>query len=137
MAPWEFYIDESYNGHLFCVGGFLAPVEMWREIVGPWRARIEYENRKSAITGFPPISRYHATDCANLKKDFDATRGWDIDRQIRFTTRLSSIIGKAGPCGIVVGGRIADMKRYLGAIDDCPKASLYDLCFRMSLIQVV
>lgn len=49
MATWEFYIDESYNSHLFCVGGFLPPVGMWREIVDPWRARIDYENRKSAI----------------------------------------------------------------------------------------
>lgn len=137
IDPWEFYIDESYNRHVFCVGGFLAHPEMWKEISDAWQARIECESRRSAIKGFPPISRYHATDCANLKKEFDEKKGWDVPRQIRLTKRLCRIIGNAGPCGIVIGGRIDDMKQYLGAIEGCPRASLYDICFRMSLVTVV
>ena len=35
-----------------------------------------------------PISRYHATDCANLKKEFDKKNGWDIKKQINLTKRL-------------------------------------------------
>jgi len=137
MVPWEFYIDESYNSHVFCVGGFLAHPDTWKELTNAWQDRISYENRKSAIKSLPLISRYHATDCANLKRDFDEKKGWDIERQVRFTKRLCQIIGDAGPCGIVIGGRLEDMKQYLGDIKDCPKASLYDVCFRMSLVTVV
>jgi len=75
MGTWEFYLDESYNSHLFCVGGFFAPAGMWKEISAGWRARIAYENRKSEVRRFPPISRYHATDCANLKGEFDKKNG--------------------------------------------------------------
>ena len=137
MVPWEFYIDESYNSHVFCVGGFLAHPDTWKELTNAWQDRISYENRRSAIKSFPPISRYHATDCANLKKEFGEKKGWDIGRQIRLTKRLCKIIGKAGPCGIVTGGRVEDMKQYLGNIEDSPNASLYDICFRMSLVTLV
>jgi len=97
MAPWELYIDESYNDHVFCVGGFLAHPGTWGEITTAWQDRIAYENRKSAVKGFPPLTRYHATDCANLKQEFDEKKGWNIDRQIRLAKRLCKIIGDAGP----------------------------------------
>lgn len=137
MAVWHAYLDESYNKHVFCVGGFLAFEAMWQEIAEQWKARLQFENEKSAIAGFPPISRYHASDCANLKSEFSENRGWDIPRQIKLTKRLCSIIGSEGPAGIVIGGRISDMKRFLGAARDCPKKSLYDLSFRMTLLMIV
>jgi hypothetical protein len=77
---------------------------VWKNIEQDWKACIDYENKKSAKKGFPPISRYHAADCANLKKEFDETRGWDIDRQIKLSKRLCGIISKHRPWGIVVGG---------------------------------
>jgi len=136
MGTWEFYLDESYNSHLFCVGGFFAPAGMWKEISAGWRARIAYENRKSEVRRFPPISRYHATDCANLKGEFDKKNGWNIPRQIRLTKSLCRIIGKAGPCGIAVGGRIADVRQHFEPTGNNLRESLYDLCFRMSLTEV-
>jgi len=137
MDVWRAYIDESYNAHVFCVGGFLAPEERWVAIEDQWGSRIHYENEKSALGGFPPITRYHATDCAGLKSEFSTTNGWDIARQIKLTKRLCEILDDARPIGLVVGGRIADMKKYLGNLPDCPKESLYDLCFRMSLLFIV
>jgi len=137
MRIWHAYVDESYNNSVFCVGGFFAAEPMWVEIDEQWKARLQYEKEKSAIGGFPPISRYHATDCANLKGEFSEERGWDIDRQIKLTKRLCSIIGSEGPAGIVIGGRISDMKAFLGASPDCPKRSLYDLCFRILILMIV
>jgi hypothetical protein len=61
MGLWHAYLDESYNNHVFCVGGFLGPETIWNEIEEQWKARLQYENEKSAIAGFPPISQYHAT----------------------------------------------------------------------------
>lgn len=137
MGIWHAYLDESYNNHVFCVGGFLAPEPMWEEIEEQWKARLQYENEKSAIGGFPPISRYHASDCANLKNEFSKERGWDIDRQIKLTKRLCSVIGSVGPAGIVFGGRLSDMEASLGTAPDCPKKRLYDLCFRRVLLMIV
>lgn len=134
---WRAYIDESYNEHVFCVGGFLAPEPLWKSLTDQWAARIQYENEKSVIAGYPPITRYHASDCANLKSEFRETRGWDIDRQVKLTKRLCGIIGDEGPAGLVVGGRIADMKAYLNGAPDCPKQSLYDICFRMTMLLIV
>jgi len=134
---WRTYIDESYNEHVFCVGGFLAPEPLWKSFADQWGARIQYENEKSSIAGYPRITRYHASDCANLKGEFRESRGWDIDRQIKLTKRLCGIIGDEGPAGLVVGGRTADMKAFLNGTPDCPKQSLYEICFRMTMLLVV
>ena len=123
MEQWRVYIDESYNEHVFCVGGFLAPEPLWQSIDEQWSARLHYENEKSRIAGYPPITRYHARECANLKGEFAKSRGWDIDRQIKLTKRLCGIIGDEGPAGLVVGGRIKDMRGFLGGAPDCPKES--------------
>jgi hypothetical protein len=56
MKPWEFYLDESYNDdRTLCIGGFLAPRDMWDVIIGPWQERLNYENRRSTKKGFPKI----------------------------------------------------------------------------------
>src|SRR5262245_59144069 len=85
LMTWSDYIDESYNNRTFCVGAWLARVKTWGGIENKWKQRIEFENRVSFKHNFPPISRYHATDCANLKREFSEERGWTIPRQIRFT----------------------------------------------------
>src|ERR1035438_8305 len=113
MRLWECYLDESYNSAVFCVGGFLAPKRVWDHVTARWRERLDHENRWSAKRNFPPISRYHATDCASLKREFSDKKGWTIPRQIRFSKRLCEIIGDAGPIGIVIGGRISDIKNFL------------------------
>ncbi len=92
------YVDESYNNRTFCIGGWMASDHRWSKIETSWRERIDYENRISAKKGFPPISRYHATDCANLKNDFAEDRGWDIPaRQIRLSRRICEIMGERSP----------------------------------------
>jgi hypothetical protein len=134
MLPMEFYIDESYNSHVFCIGGFLATTSLWQTTSDRWQARIAYENRKSKIKGFPSVSRYHATDCANLKREFDAKKGWNIKRQIALTRRLCEIIGESGLIGIAVGGRIADAQAHFDPTVNTGLETLYDLCYRMILL---
>jgi hypothetical protein len=104
----EAHLDESYNNRTFCVGGWLAPVSTLRSIEKSWKMRIDFERRMSIKKRFPPISRYHASDCANLKGEFDRSKGWDTDRQIRFSKKLLEIIGKNKPIGIVMGGSVDD-----------------------------
>lgn len=106
------YIDESYNSGTFCVGGWLGTKSIGDRINESWRERIAHENRMSAKEGFPPIARYHATDCANLKREFAANNGWTIPRQIRLSKRLCQIIGDNSPVGFVGGGGLEDFKKY-------------------------
>jgi hypothetical protein len=108
LTDWESYHDESYNSSALCVGGWLARKDTWGSLERDWKARIAYENRKSALRGFPPISRYHATYCANLKREFSPVNGWDVDRQIKLSKRLCGIIAKYHPYGIVIGGRVSE-----------------------------
>lgn len=97
------YFDESYDHSTMCVGGWLTLDDEWKRIEEKWLARIEYERRVAIKHGHKPISRYHATDCENLKKEFSKKNGWDIPRQIRLTRKLIDIIGNARPHGIVIG----------------------------------
>jgi hypothetical protein len=136
VEPWELYLDESYNSATFAVGGFLAPAWRWRRIVSAWKARLDYESRKSAKKGYPPIKRYHATDCSNLKREFDEKKGWSRSRQIRLTKRLCEIIEDGMPSGIVVGGRLGDVRNHFGPDEKAAKEAIYDLCLRMILVIV-
>src|ERR1700733_8410072 len=137
MAVWDFYPDESYNDdHTLCVGGFLAPRGMWDAITKPGQERPPYENRQSAKQGFPTIRRYHATDCEGGNREFHRTKGWTPARRKLFTRRLCEIIGEAGPCGIVVGGLIDEIINHIDPAQDIAKQTLYDICFRMALMDV-
>jgi hypothetical protein len=119
------YIDESYNGRVLCVGGWLALDMQWNGIERLWKERIQHERRLSIKRGFPPISRYHATDCANLKNEFSEEKGWDIPRQIRLSKKLIEIVGRYRIAGIVGGGGIADfVKHFPGDKERC-KDGLY------------
>jgi hypothetical protein len=100
------YLDESYNSRTFCVAGWILPEKRWTPFDRDWRKRIDQERQQSIRAGFKPISRYHASDCSNLKNEFDPSQGWDVDRQIKLSKRLLGIVIKHMPIGVVVGGSI-------------------------------
>ncbi|HME33453.1 MAG TPA: hypothetical protein VKG65_11920, partial [Terriglobales bacterium] len=60
------HLDESYNNRTMALGGWLGDDGTWKDIESAWIQRIDFENRVSAKRGLKPISRYHASDCANL-----------------------------------------------------------------------
>jgi hypothetical protein len=77
------YLDESYNNRVFCVAGWILPEGSWIPFEDDWRNRIEMERRNSVKKGFPPIGRYHASDCSSLKGEFDHSRdGIPIDKSV-------------------------------------------------------
>ncbi len=90
------YIDDSASkdGRVLCVGGWLCTDDDWTSITNDWRGRIEMEKRNSIKHGHPPITRYHASDCSSLVGEFDRSKGWDNDRQLRLVKRLIEIITK-------------------------------------------
>jgi len=103
FAMFNYYADESYNNRVMCVAGWLAPDGLWDVIEPQWTERIEYERRMSIKKGFAPISRFHAADCSSLVNEFDRTKGWDEDRQIKFVKKLIGIIGRKRLVGVGFG----------------------------------
>ena len=83
------YLDESANSDVVVCGGWIAMDRQWDKITPAWQERIAYENRISAKRGLQPLSRYHASYCANLKNEF---REWTIERQIAFSKKLQDIM---------------------------------------------
>lgn len=133
MRVWHAFIDEGYkDDKSFCLGSVYAPDHVCAEMGKSLLARIAYENEKLALGGFPPISRYHATDCAGLYKEFSRKRGWDHQRQISLTKRINGILIEERAMGSVVGGGYADLRPYLDPSED-EKHFWYTLCFKMLL----
>jgi hypothetical protein len=133
------YFDESYDNSTMCVGGWLCLEDGWKQIEDKWLARIEHERRIAIKHGHEPISRYHATDCGNLKKEFSEENGWNIPRQIRFTKKLTDVIGtaKVKPEGFVFGMSINELKLARPDFTDKElKWWAYYFCFRECLDRV-
>lgn len=97
------YMDESFNQRTMCVGGWLCHEQLWRRLENQWSKRVALENRRSARMGLPPISRYHASDLANLQGEYREKNGWTIERQIQFAKKLIDIIGRFKPVAITCG----------------------------------
>jgi hypothetical protein len=122
------YFDESYDNRTMCVGGWLCTEDAWAAIEPKWLQRIEHERRMSIKGGHEPILRYHATDCANLKRQY---KTWTIERQIQLTKKLIGILGGARPLpvGVAVG---LSMEELMGARPDLDEKQIkwaaYFLC---------
>jgi len=86
------YIDESYwppeHPKLFTLACTMSNLKGWQEINGAWRRCLDAKNRELADQGRKTITRYHATDCANFRNEFE---GWSLDEQIEFTKKLLAI----------------------------------------------
>jgi hypothetical protein len=106
------YLDESYNGATFCVGGWVMYETHWPRLERDWRQWIDRERQRSVKAGSKPISRYHASDCSNLQGEYSSENGWGISRQHKFAKRLLGIIIKHKPQGVVIGGSVDLFKKH-------------------------
>ena len=86
------HIDESYGPpdrpKFFTLACTFSDVNGWPKIESAWKKCLAAKNRHLAFQGRQILSRYHATDCANLKNEF---KGWTVDEQIEFTKKLLAI----------------------------------------------
>src|ERR1700733_9063248 len=90
---WHGFIDEGYKDEgSFCLGAVYAPQYVCTALGSSLLGAILAVNERLALGGYPPIDRYHATDCAGLYKKFSRKRGWDHERQIKFTKRICEIL---------------------------------------------
>ena len=73
------YIDESYwppeRPQLFTLACTMSDVSRWNSITSEWKHCLSAKNRELKKQGRKMLSRYHASDCANLKNEFKA---WEV-----------------------------------------------------------
>jgi hypothetical protein len=72
------YIDESYNAHVFTLSCLISTGKIWSEFSRAWKLTLDSVNRKLKAQRRRTISRYHAADCSNLKREF---ADWTTDEQ--------------------------------------------------------
>jgi hypothetical protein len=72
------YIDESYNAHVFTLSCLISTGKIWSEFSRAWKLMLDSVNRKLKAKGRTTVSRYHAADCSNLKREF---ADWTTDEQ--------------------------------------------------------
>jgi hypothetical protein len=86
------YIDESYwppdRPKLFTLACTMSDIKGWQQINAAWKLCLNAKNRELAKQGRKTLSRYHASDCANLRNEFE---GWAVAEQIEFTIKLLAI----------------------------------------------
>jgi len=85
------YIDESYNKRMFTLSAILASGHNWAWFESDWKKRIVAKNKELKKRGRPQISRFHASDCSNLKGEF---KEWTMDEQVRFMQDLIGVFRK-------------------------------------------
>jgi hypothetical protein len=85
------HIDESGNSRLFTLSCLVGDGSMWLWIELAWTKLLEETNALLRAHGRPEISRYHASDCRNLRGEF---AGWSTDEQREFTRKILRIFQK-------------------------------------------
>lgn len=85
------YMDESYSAKMFTYSCLLGRGTDWGWITSKWKARLREKNKALRKQGRQQLSRYHASDCSNHKREF---KGWDETEQIDFVKPLVTLLGK-------------------------------------------
>lgn len=82
------YIDDSGKGDLFVLSCLQADIGMWMFIEFAWVEMLEKVNARLRQQGRQELSRYHASDCQNLYREF---KGWTKEEQIELTQMIVAI----------------------------------------------
>lgn len=86
------YIDESVkDGQLFTLSGLISEGRIWSALRDDWKTCLRDKNHELQRAGRKQISRYHASDCSNRRKEF---KGWSIGERDEFAKALLAIFKK-------------------------------------------
>jgi hypothetical protein len=93
------HIDDSGSAktHLLTLSCVVGHGGMWWWIEQAWLQVLQKKNAELKIQGRKQLSRYHAADCSNLKKEF---ADWTIPEQIAFTEQLIDRVFRRHPMWI-------------------------------------
>ena len=103
------YIDESYNKHVFTLSALLSTSKIWSEFSREWKLMLDSWNRKLKKQGRPSISRYHAADCSNLKREFS---GWQEGEQRELFVDILKIFKRRQVDTVALSLNLDDLDTY-------------------------
>jgi hypothetical protein len=88
------FIDESFdkNQNIFTLACVISTGKEWAELERAWKIYLAGWNKRLKKLGRPPLTRYHASECRNLKGEFV---GWSSDEQIELTKGLLGILKRS------------------------------------------
>jgi hypothetical protein len=124
----KFYADDSYNNRTFNLGGWLANETEWIRIEAQWTHRLEVERRRHGA-----LSRYHASDCSNLKGEY---ADWTIKDQILHVQKLQSIITRREVGALCFGLDMTALTRLFERDKNNPLAAAYNLSVRKMMMLI-
>jgi hypothetical protein len=97
VAILKTFMDETgihEDAEMVAVGCYIAKSKTWRDWTKAW-------NRAKH-----PIKIFHATDCANLRGEFE---GWTKEDRDKLVANLLPIIANADMAGMVIGVNLVDL----------------------------
>lgn len=106
------YIDESYDPeyeNVFTLSCLLSTGRIWLDLSRAWRLMLDSWNRRLKKHRRPKISRYHAADCSNLKKEF---KDWSIDEQKELFADILKIFKRHQVDTVALSVNLQDMDAY-------------------------
>jgi len=88
------HIDESIDKaqNIFTLACLISTGKEWAELERAWGIYLTGWNKRLAKSGRPPITRYHASNCRNLKGEFEC---WTTDEQRELTKGLLDILKRS------------------------------------------
>lgn len=106
------YIDESYDPEyetVFTLSCLLSTGKIWMNLSRAWKLMLDSWNRRLKKQGRPQISRYHAADCSNLKREF---KGWSLDEQKELFADILKIFKRHQVDTVALSVNLQDMDIY-------------------------
>lgn len=103
------YIDESYNAHVFTLSCLISTGKIWSEFSRAWKLTLDSVNRKLKAKGRTTVSRYHAADCSNLKREF---ADWTTDEQRALFADILKVFKRHQVDTVALSVNLQDMDTY-------------------------
>jgi hypothetical protein len=114
------YIDDSRKDNTLVLSCVVAEHSVWFWLEVEWQRVLAKKNAELAAAGRQTISRYHAADCSNCRKEFE---GWDVQKeQIPFVAELLAVVYRHRLNVIAYSIDVNDVARHIPGADSKPDA---------------
>jgi hypothetical protein len=132
VAVLQFKFDESYDGRVMSVGGWIADEQDWKKLESTWQRRIDLENRHNRPD--QQITRYHATHMNGRHEEF---ANWDGEMVLLLTKKLIGLLDKRKMGGIAMSCDMEAIQSvFPGGDVQGKKRRAYVLCMKQMMVEI-
>ncbi|MGB8028517.1 MAG: hypothetical protein WCF30_02530 [Terracidiphilus sp.] len=131
MAVLQFKFDESFDGRVMTVGGWIGEEREWRRLENQWQRCIDRQN--SSARQDQQISRFHAAEMNGYKEEF---AHWDKPMSERFCGKLVNLLTRRQMGGICIGADMDAIKAVFPEDDPNRRDSVYALCIKQAMVEI-